>query len=231
MATSRLVAGGRWDAAAAAMGIAFTVLALIAFVFAPDTPKADDSNDEVFSYFADKDRRILWGAFFFALAGVAFLWFFGTVAALLRRAEADPAGRLPAIVVASAATSAGLFLVGVGASSALAAGADGNLTADTGRALFDLGNLAFVFADVPAATLVAAVSLGALRTALLPAWLAVAGLGFFVLALIDLLGRLAGDSAAFGAGGIVGTIVFLVFLAWTLVASVFLTRTARARAG
>jgi hypothetical protein len=220
----------RWDRWAPATGIAFVALAVIAFLLAPDTPNADDSNDEVFSYFTDKDTRILWGAFFFALSGVAFLWFFGTLASLLRRAEADPAGRLPAIMVTSAAASAGLFLAATGAYAALAAGADGNLNADSGRALFDLGNLAFVFTNVPASVLVAAASLGALRTAFLPAWLAWAGIGFFVLALVDLFGRLAVDSAAFGSGGIVGTIVFVVFLAWTLAASFLLTQRARGAA-
>lgn len=221
----------RWETRAAATGITFVVLAAIGFLFAPDLPKSDDSNDDVFSYFSDNDTRILLGGFFFALAGVAYLWFFGTLASLLRRAEGDPAGRLPAVIVASAGAGAGVFFVGAAAYSALASSADGNLDAGSGRALFDLGNMAFLLSGVPAATLVAAASLGALRTALLPDWLAWAGVGFFVLAIVDVLGRLAGDSAAFGPGGVIGTIVFAAFLAWTLAASGLLVQRARGPTG
>jgi hypothetical protein len=204
------------------MGIAFVVFALIAFLIAPDYPKADASDEEVLSYFVDNDTRILWQAFMFGLATICFLWFFGTVAGLLRRAEPSTAGRLPAIVVASAGASAGLFMLSVASFAALASGV--SETTDPSRGLFDLGNMAVTLANFPAATLVAAISLGVLRTAFLPDWLAWAGAVYLALGLIDVFGRTAGDSAVFGPGGAFGILTFLVFLAWVLATSVVLTQ-------
>jgi hypothetical protein len=211
----------RWERAAVGMGIGFVVFALIAFLFAPDYPKADASDNEVLRYFAENDTRVLWQAFMFGLAGICFLWFFGTVAGLLRRAEPVTAGRLPGIVLAAAATAAGLYSVGVASFTALASS-----TSETveGRPLFDLGNMLFTLTNFPAATLVAAVGLGVLRTDFLPDWLAWLGGAYLALGLIDAFGRTAGDSAIFGPGGAFGILTFLVFLAWVLATSVVLVQ-------
>jgi hypothetical protein len=209
----------RWERAAAAMGIGFVVFALIAFLFAPDYPKGDASDNDVLRYFADNDTRVLWQAFMFGLAGICFLWFFGTVAGLLRRAEPATAGRLPAIVVAAAAAGAAFHGVGVASFSALA-----NSVAPVGRPLFDLGNMVWTLTNFPAITLAAAVSLGVLRSGLLPDWVAWIGAAYIVLGLIDAFGRTAGDSTTFGPGGAFGTLTFLVFLVWVLVTSLLLTQ-------
>jgi hypothetical protein len=212
----------RWERAAVAMGIGFVVFALIAFLFAPDYPKSDASDADILSYFADNDTRVLWQAFMFGLATICFLWFFGTVAGLLRRAEPATAGRLPAIVVAAAGAAAGLYMLSVASFAALASSM--SETTDPHRGLFDLGNMAVTLTNFPAATLVAAVSLGVLRTDFLPDWIAWGGAVYLALGLIDAFGRTAGDSAAFGPGGAFGILTFLVFLAWVLVTSVLLTQ-------
>jgi hypothetical protein len=125
--------------------------------------------------------------------------------------------------VAAAAAAAGLFSVGLASFGALAKMADdGELLVPGTRVLFELGNMALSLVDLPAFVLVAAISLGVLRTGLLAEWLAWAGGAFLVLAIIDVAGRTIGDSAAFGPGGPFGILTFLLFLAWTLAASLLL---------
>lgn len=226
----RDLAAARWERWAAGTGAAFAVVALIAFLIVPDAPTVDDSNDEILSFFAEEDTRLFWQAFVFGIAAVLFLWFIGTLASALRRAEGDPAGRIPGIVVASGATSAGIYLVGLAAYTALASGADENIDAASGRALFELGGFAFTITDFAAATFVLAASLGIARTALLPTWISWAGIAVALYLLIDAFGRTIGDAEVFGPGGVLGIIAFLAFLAWVLVTSVWLLlRTAPAR--
>jgi hypothetical protein len=213
----------RLDRYATVTGVGFVFFAVLAYLFAPDLPKADDSDEEVLRWFVDNDTRVLWQTFLFGLGGVFFLWFFATMASRLRRAESEPVGRLPAVIVAAAGAAAGLFSVGLASFGALAKMADdGELLVPGTRVLFELGNMALSLVDLPAFVLVAAISLGVLRTGLLAEWLAWAGGAFLVLAIIDVAGRTIGDSAAFGPGGPFGILTFLLFLAWTLAASLLL---------
>jgi hypothetical protein len=213
----------RLDRHATATGVGFVFFVVIGYLFAPDLPKADDSDEEVLRWFVDNDTRVLWQTFLFGLGGVFFLWFFATLASRLRRAESEPVGRLPAVIVAAAGAAAGLFSVGLASFGALAKMADeGVVLTPSWRVLFELGNMALSLVDLPAFVLVAAISLGVLRTGLLAEWLAWAGGAFLVLAIVDVAGRTIGDSAAFGLGGPFGILTFLVFLAWTLAASLLL---------
>jgi hypothetical protein len=212
----------RWERAAVGTGIGFVVFALLAFLFAPDYPKADESDVEVLRYFAENDTRVLWQAFMFGLAGICFIWFFGTLAGLLRRAEPATAGRLPAIVVAAAAAAAALHGIGVASFAAMASSASEMVP--IGRPLFHLGNMVWTLTNFPAIALVAAVSLGVLRSGLLPDWVAWIGAVYIALGLIDAFGRTAGDSSTFGPGGAFGILTFLIFLVWVLVTSLLLVQ-------
>lgn len=210
--------GTRWDRWAAGSGVVFVVLALAAFLFAYDMPTAGDSNEAILSYFTENDTAVTWQAFLFGLAAIAFVWFIGTIAASMRRAEADPAGRLPAITVVAGATTAALYLVGIGGTTTLAKSA-GEIEAATAGAMYELSNTAITLSDFTAAALVMAISLAIVRTALLPAWTAYAGTAVVALLIVHGAGALLTDSDAFGPGGIVGVIAFLAFLAWTLATS------------
>jgi hypothetical protein len=207
----------RWERWSTASGVVFVVLAVLAYLFAPGVPQVNDSDAEVLDWFADNDSRIRWQVFLFGLATIFFLWFFATLAGQLRRAAGTPGGRLPAIIVASAGASAALFMAGTASFGTVA-----RMAPDTDRTLFELGNMIFTVNEFVALTLVAAVSISVLRTGLLPDWLAWAGGVFVVLALLDAAGRTIGDSDAFGPGGVFGTLTFLVFLGWTLAASLLL---------
>jgi protein-S-isoprenylcysteine O-methyltransferase Ste14 len=219
----------RWERWAAASGVAFVVLALVGFLFAADLPKAGSTGDEVLTYFRDNDTAVTWQALFFGLAVVAFLWFVGTIAAALRRAENDPAGRIPAITVVSGATAAALYMGGESAILALAKSADG-LEPGSALALHGASTSAFLLTDFVAATFVTAVALGVLRTGLLPMWISYAGAVFVVIAVLDGVVGTLSDSEAFGSGGVIGIITFLAFLAWTLVTSATLTQRVAATA-
>jgi hypothetical protein len=98
----------RLDRAAAATGIGFVVLALVAFLIA--LGPGDD--EDIREYFADNAGAIKWQAFLFGLSGFLYLWFFGTLAAATRAARAAES-RLPAITVAAAGATAGLYVVGI----------------------------------------------------------------------------------------------------------------------
>ena len=210
----------RWERWSTASGIVFVFFAVLAYLFAPGLPQVNDSDVEVLNWFDDNESRVRWQVFFFGLATIFFVWFFATLAGHLRRAAGTPAGRLPAVIVASAGASAALYMTGTASLGAVA-----RMPSEGARALFELGNMIFTVNEFVALTLVAAVSLAVLRTRLLPEWLAWAGAVFVVLALIDAAGRTIADSAAFGPGGVFGILTFLVFLAWTLAASLLLWQT------
>jgi hypothetical protein len=210
-----------WDRWAAGTGVGFVLAAAVAFLIVPDPPTADDGSEFVLNFFALNDSDFLWQSFFFGLAGVFLLWFGGTLAVALRRAEGDTPGRMPAIVATTAATSVALFLLGVIAWGALASGVE---VMDQGVAygLYQFGNFAFVMTDFPAAAFAFSVALGVVRSGLLPASVGWVGAVVGVLLLANAGGRLLADSSDFAAGGNVNRIIFVLFLFWIFVTSVFL---------
>jgi hypothetical protein len=198
----------RAEQIALASGVVFVVLALVAFVVASG-PDGGATDSEILSYYRDNDTAVKWQALFFGLAGAFFLWFGGTVAAVIRRAEGDPAGRLPAIIVASVAAATALFSVGVGSWLTVAETGDG-------VALYHLGESVFGIVDFVAAAFVWAVSLGIMRTRILQEWVALLGTALVVLLLVDGVVQAFGDSSA---AQTLTQITFFAFLVWVFIAS------------
>jgi hypothetical protein len=203
-------------------GIVFVVLALIAFVIAGG-PDNGASSDQILGYFRDHDTALKWQAFLFGLSGGCLLWFGGTLASVIRRAEGDPAGRLPAIIVAGVAASVAIYFVGIASWVTLA-------DIGTNATLYDLGNSAFNLSNFVAATFVWAASLGILRTRLLQEWVGWVGTALTVLLLVN------GPAQIFGSSDVIstlGTITFLAFLVWVFAASTLLAwqRQPRLQAG
>jgi hypothetical protein len=197
----------RLDRAAAATGIGFVVLAFVAFLLA--LGPGDD--EEIGQYYADNATAVEWQAFLFGLAGFLFLWFFGTLAAAARPAHAAET-RLPAIMVASAGATVGLYFVGV-ASTLTIAKLDG-----AAPFLFEFGSAAFALSSFSAAALIGSASLALLRTAVLPLWVGYSGLALMLLLWIN------GGAQTLSEADVLGDITFVAFLLWTLVASALLTR-------
>ena len=218
-----------WERLAAATGVIFVLLAFVGFLFAPDPPSPGETNDEVLAYFSDKETQLRWQALFFASAGVAFLWFAGTLASLLRRRLdsartttgwlGDGGARWPTIVIASAATAVGIYTAGVAAYSALAARAGEEIDASAGRALFELAGSLLTYTNFPALVFVGAASLGIVRTRLLPDWVGWLGAAVTAVLALDGIGAAVADSDSFGPSGAFGIIAFLSFQVWVGVTS------------
>lgn len=198
----------RVERMALASGVIFVILALIAFVIAAG-PDGGATDSEILSYFRDNDAALKWQALLFGLAGAFFLWFGGTLASVVRRAEGDPAGRLPAIIVASVAASVAIYFVGMTAWLTLAETGDG-------VALFHLGESAFGLSGFPAAAFVLAGSLAILRTRILQEWVGWLGAVLTALLLVDGVVQALGDSSAVQT---LGEITFFAFLVWVFIAS------------
>ena len=208
----------RIERLALASGVVFVVLAVVAFEVATG-PDGGASNDEILAYFSDNATAVKWQALVFGLAGAFFLWFGGTLASVIRRAEGDPAGRLPAVVVAATAASTAIFFVGMASWLTLA---------ETGEsvALYGLGESAFGLTDFTAAAFVLAASLGVLRTRLVQDWLGWLGMLLTVLLLVDGVVQALGDS---GAVQTLNQIAFFAFLVWVFIASSLLAWQREAR--
>lgn len=213
-----------WDRWAAGTGVAYVVFAIIGFFFVPDPPTPATSNEGLLTFFAENTDELAFQVFFFGLAGISFLWFIGTIAGALRRAENDPAGRLPAIAVAAGATANGVFIAGMVCWAAMAASADSVLDQGVVRGFYDLGRFAYTLSGLPAAAFVLAISLGAVRTQFLPAAVGWAGGLLALVLIVDVAGATIGDNDDFGPTGSYGVITFLFFLAWVLVTSLFLVQ-------
>jgi hypothetical protein len=210
-----------WERWAAGTGVAYVVFAVVGFFFVPDPPKPSVSNEGLLAYFATKTEELSFQVFFFALAAISFLWFIGTLAGALRRAEEGSLG-LAAIAVAAGATANAVFLAGMVSWSALAASADSILDQGVARGLYDFGRFAYTLSGVPAAAFVLAVSVGTLRTRFLPTAVGWAGLLLALVLVLDVAAATIGDDDDFGPTGSYGVITFLLFLAWVFVTSLFL---------
>jgi Domain of unknown function (DUF4386) len=210
-----------WERWAAGTGVAYVVFAVIGFFFLPDPPQPSISNEGLLAYFATKTEELSFQVFFFALAGISFLWFIGTLAGALRRAEDGSLG-LAAIAVTAGATANAVFLAGMVSWSALAASADSILDQGVARGLYDIGRFAYTLSGVPAAAFVLAVSVGTLRTRFLPSAVGWAGLLLALVLVLDVAAATIGDDDDFGPTGSYGVITFLLFLAWVFVTSLFL---------
>jgi hypothetical protein len=189
-------------------GIVFVILAVIAFVIASG-PDGGATDDEILSYVRDNETALKWQALFFGLAGAFFLWFGGALASVIRRAEGDPAGRIPAIIVAAVAASTAIFSVGIASWLTVAETLDG-------VALFHFGESVLGLVDFTAAAFVWAATLGIIRTRILQEWVGWLGAALTALLLVDGVVQAFGDSSA---AQTLTQITFFAFLVWVFIAS------------
>jgi hypothetical protein len=206
-----------WDRWAPGFGIAFVVLFLVAFFIAGESPMVGDSAEEITSFYVDDRDRVLTAIVLFGLALIAFLWFLGSLAAVLNSAG-EP--RLAATAFGSGLITAGMFSAVMLLTGGLAFTIAENGDAGVVQALSDLTWVGQVVISFPAAALVGATSIAALRSLILPNWLGWAGV---VGALVIVLGGTTWATDGFWApdGGF-AFITLIVFLLWLLVASVLL---------
>ena len=163
-------------------GIAFVVLFVVRFVAFLDTPESDAPASEWKDHLADSGNRtqILVGTYLMAFAGLAFLWFMASLFGRLRDIEDRP-GFLTRLGYGAGAIFVTMLFGSAAAMGTVAAGVEfGDMPVPDGEFPRQFENLGFglllLFGMFAAGVFMAAVSFIGLHTALLPRWLAIAGL-------------------------------------------------------
>jgi hypothetical protein len=190
-------------------GVASVLLILVSFIIVGESPDLDAPASEVVSYYTDNESSLQWGAALLALGAFFFLLFSATVASLLR---GEPAR----------GSVAGNFSLAGGIVFAVGATIFAGLAFTAGDAVDDIGpatlqalhvlemDMFFTVAVGTAAFLLGS-GVGALKTDLLPRWLAWAAIVIGVVALTP-----------------AGFIGFLALGIWTLIVSAMLAMRAGA---
>jgi hypothetical protein len=201
----------RWERWAAAAGVAYVVLYVVAFSLGIEVGPSDR---EILEHYADESARTkeIVAFFLIAAAALAFLLFASGLRGSIARAEMD-VRPLTAIAWAGAVGYTVLTLAGnaVSRSPAFAStDSDFQLDPNTRRLVEDAGLLLLASGAIAAMLLVVAVSVAALRYRVLPRWLGWAG--FAVTALLPLAVAFLG---------------FLVLFVWVLAVSAALALSKR----
>jgi hypothetical protein len=212
----------RWERLGAATGIVFVVLAFASFIIGGELPKPGDSAEQVVTYYTSDSDMILWSGWLWGLAGIAFLWFLGSLRSHLVRAEGDP-GRLTSVMFAGGIAGGLVFSIGVIISSALAFGIAQDAPAELTHAFSDLATQLFNGAAFAFFVFVAATSLISGRTKVFPAWLGWFGWLVALLTLASSL-TLVFDAGIFSTGEIVSVLAFFGFFLWFLALAFTVTR-------
>jgi hypothetical protein len=205
---------------AAATGILFVVLIIVAFLVQPKPPSSDASPAEVLSYVNAHHSALHVIQLIFGAAMFLFLWFVGALRSLLGAAEGGTE-RLATIGFGGGlAAIATLFVsLALGATADLHPATNG---ADLTRALTDAAAMVLAVGAPAAAVFFVANSLSILRTGYLPAWLGWLGFATAFFSALG-IGPVFTDHGAFAADGALGFLIgFVLFLAWVLAASITL---------
>ena len=207
-------------------GIAVLVLGLAGLIVwegPADRPELDQTPDVILAYFGDRDAVIL-GGFLLMLAAVSFLWFVGSLRAVLRPAEGG-VGRLSAVAFGGGVVAAAFVLALPAANVAGALFAD-QLSAEGAQTFYLFGDVFLYPAAMAAAVLLAATALVALRTGALPRWLAWLSLALALWLLIPPIGTSGGTQPENPAAW-TGLAVLPAIPLWTAVTAVVLMRKGR----
>ena len=205
MTTQRLARYAPWTGT---LAVALWVVGFLVLVSSGMVAQ-DASPEEVLAHYQTNGVPIIAGSYVFMLGSLAFLWFLGSLVTSLRSAEGGD-GRVASIAFGGGVAMAVCALLLPSGGVTLALGA-GTITAASADALRHSPGIFYIGVELFAAVLVAATAIVALRTAVLPRWLAWVSL---LLALVLLIPPI----------GWVGVLVGIPL--WTLGVSLLLTRTA-----
>jgi len=160
----------RWERWGAASGYVVLALGIAAAAFERGAPPAGAPVEETVAFLTTYRTELLAQSLLFVLSAGAYLWFFGSLRAFLRRGEGQ-AGTLSDIAYAAGAVWTGLQMVFQSVQVTLAM-ATGRSMEPAIAAMFS--NLAYalsVVAYVPLAAMLGAVAAVSLRSRVLPAWI------------------------------------------------------------
>jgi hypothetical protein len=176
-------------------GILFVILVVPSFLSAPDTPVATSGSKDVIDYFNSRQDGILTNnGLLLIFAAFFFLWFLGVFYSVMRAAEDEGYGFSPA-ALAGGVLFIALILAGAAVEivypATLARFENFEQDAQLGFFSLALSGWMYRFAFAGMSVLIAATSVTALRTGVLPGWLGWAGLLFALVALLRILGPLS----------------------------------------
>jgi hypothetical protein len=155
-------------------GVAFVVLVLVVFILEGETPDVDDRAREVVDFYADNEGQTFFASVILALASVLLIFFAATLRGALRRGE-EAAGVLSVAAFGGGVVAAAGFGVDAAFRFALADSAE-DIDPAAAQALNALFGDFFFPMVVGLSALVLATSLAALRTRIVPVWLAWVGI-------------------------------------------------------
>jgi hypothetical protein len=200
----------RWERYAPWTGVLAVVLWVAGFlILSPGFIAQDATPEQVLAHHQANGAQLIAGGYIFMLGTLAFVWFLGSLASSLRAAEGG-IGRVASIASGGGLAMAvcALLLPAAGVTIALGAG---SMSAASADALRHLPGVFFIGVELFAAVLAGATGLVALRTAVLPRWVAWVSLLLALVLLIPPIGW---------AGVLLGVPL------WTLLVSLLLARRA-----
>jgi hypothetical protein len=155
-------------------GLAFVVLVLVVFLVEGETPDVDDSAREVVDFYSDNEGQTFFASVIASLASLVLIFFAANLRRVLRRGE-EGAGVLSVAAFGGGVVAAAGFATDAAFRFVLAESAD-EISPAAVQALNALfGNFFFPMV-VGLSALVLATSLAALRTRIVPVWLAWVGI-------------------------------------------------------
>lgn len=169
-------------------GVLAAATFVVGMLFVVDGPDSSDSDAKVLAWYADHGHRLqnVIGAYLLGFCGLFLIWFAAGLRQRLRAVE-GPGGRLSNVALAGGTLCAGMLWIGAGAAAAISGaktfgGVPGPQNADIARFLPQVGYPAIlIFAMFGAIAMIDASSVLAMRTGILPRWLALLG---FVCAIV-----------------------------------------------
>lgn len=210
-----------WDRVAPGFGVVFAVLFVLGFLLIGDSPKLDDSAEEIVAYYDDERGKLLTVIVLFGLSILAFLWFLGSLVHTLRvdARESRLAATALGAGVVTTSVFGGIVLMNAGLTFQIAEDGDAGVVA----ALYDLAWVASTLISFPVAALVFATGIGVWRSRLLPGWFGWAS-AIAALAILASGTTWARDGFWAPDGLYNAYITPIIFIAWVVVLSVLLLR-------
>jgi len=215
---------GKWpaDRLAASSGFVFLVLYVVAMFVVPKPPSLSSPNAKVAAYYIQHHRAGLVQTVLLGLSAIAFIWFIGSLAALIRNAGEV---RLASVAFGGGIAMVGLGLLGTTIDAALFERVALESPSMAGG-LHVIAVTAFTVIGFAAATVAFATAIAVSRTKVLPGWYAILTAVGGVVLLFG--GGALTFSGFYSPQGTYWWISTVVFLAWTLVTTLMLVQHAEA---
>lgn len=210
----------KWEKWAVLGGAVFVILNVIGAILMGTLPTKDDTDEEVYAWFLDKESGIRTATLLGAVSIIALLLWFGSLWRRMAKAEGSN-HRLSVVSLAGLVGSGALWAASTGIQSATAIRIEQLDPVPVGffwvmsTVLLSMGG-AFLFAHLFATNILA------LRTKFLPKWNALLGFVPAVLFLVSTLGAMDESDLPMITGGI----GFIVWAIWILATSFHMWKTA-----